>query len=357
MGVRKTVVLAVLVSLWWTTNGWNGIAMQSMRREENVLAVTLLVTHLQLLCGGVLGGCLLASRGGLWVAIRLDRSRCQLAFLHLIGSTMTNLGFMFGSASLVQIVKLLEPLETLAWRQFLFREQKPPSRGVIGSMVVVVGASMTLVRSRGPDTSYVSILCALLSGLTLSARNVCQREKVSANGSAWEESLAQFTQLSLHCSLFTFPISLVLVFGTDTSEAMTWQALLWHPLYNLFSMLTLGFCGSSLTHSLLNVGKRVVAILAAMLWFGEPVSLGTSVGLIVVSMGALWYAYESKRRTSGTSVASLYGAIVLLSIAVGAQTMESQLRLMTDMVGRELSTIPISAADWLSEGPRSGGTS
>ena len=38
-----------------------------------------------------------------------------LSSLHGLGSLTTNLGFMYGTAYLVQIIKLLEPLETLLW--------------------------------------------------------------------------------------------------------------------------------------------------------------------------------------------------------------------------------------------------
>lgn len=48
--------------------------------------------------------------------------------------------------------------------------------------------------------------------------------------------------------------------------------LLWHPLYKAFSVITLGFY-SALTHALLNTGKRIFAILLAVLWFRESFSV------------------------------------------------------------------------------------
>lgn len=68
----------------------------------------------------------------------------------------------------------------------------------------------------------------------------------------------------------------------------------YHPLYNIFSTVTLGFC-SALTHSLLNVGKRVYAILVAIVWFREDFSGTTEIGLLLVVNGGMWYTHESKR--------------------------------------------------------------
>ena len=79
---------------------------------------------------------------------------------------------------------------------------------------------------------------------------------------------------------------------------LNWKVLTWHPLYNIFSMITLGFC-SALTHSLLNAGKRVFAILMAILWFGEDFSIATVFGLLTVAGGGAWYSTESKNKAQG----------------------------------------------------------
>jgi multidrug transporter EmrE-like cation transporter len=60
-------------------------------------------------------------------------------------------------------------------------------------------------------------------------------------------------------------------------------------------MITLGFC-SALTHSLLNAGKRVFAIVMAIVWFRESFSRATAVGLALVFCGGCWYTTESKTK-------------------------------------------------------------
>jgi uncharacterized ion transporter superfamily protein YfcC len=59
-------------------------------------------------------------------------------------------------------------------------------------------------------------------------------------------------------------------------------------------MITLAFC-SALTHSLLNAGKRVVAIAMAIVWFKEGFTVRNVLGLAVTLLGGCWYTWESKK--------------------------------------------------------------
>ena len=90
-----------------------------------MLLVSLTVTALQLLVGGLLGGVVrwalrtmtlvvvpetetkTAPKSLIVAAAQPSPEELQLAMLHAVGSVATNLGFLYGSASLVQIVKLL----------------------------------------------------------------------------------------------------------------------------------------------------------------------------------------------------------------------------------------------------------
>ena len=83
-------------------------------------------------------------------------------------------------------------------------------------------------------------------------------------------------------------------------------------------MITLGFC-SALTHSLLNAGKRVFAILMAILWFGEDFSIATVFGLLTVAGGGAWYSTESKKRVQG-GWSKVGMAILILATLLKVQT-------------------------------------
>eukprot|EP00529_Nitzschia_sp_RCC80_P013668 CAMPEP_0113493214 /NCGR_PEP_ID=MMETSP0014_2-20120614/28477_1 /TAXON_ID=2857 /ORGANISM="Nitzschia sp." /LENGTH=592 /DNA_ID=CAMNT_0000387071 /DNA_START=164 /DNA_END=1943 /DNA_ORIENTATION=- /assembly_acc=CAM_ASM_000159 len=283
-------------------------------------------------------------------AVKLATAAILLASLfriHAVGSLATNVGFMYGKASVIQVIKLLEPFETLLLSQLLFQEGNC-SIGIVASMSVVVGAAMSLLKLQSTTPLPQAVIAAVASGLTLSCRNVLQRKhhhqhSSSASGNATgtlsknvtstspqdpptsssataavqsvslsdltklEKSVLQFTQLSFYSGLWTGVISLVLWLvimapeGNESIEETTssttrttpTQVFLWHPLYNVFSMITLGFC-SALTHSLLNAGKRVFAICMAMVWFREGFNSKTMAGLLLVGVGGVWYSSESK---------------------------------------------------------------
>jgi hypothetical protein len=231
---------------------------------------------------------------------------------------------MYGKASLVQVIKLLEPFETLVLSQILFREAKC-SLGIFSAITMVIGAAMSLLKLQSTPPHPLSIFSAILSGLTLSCRNVLQRkhhsQPLQANGrehasstkdssslqqppppppqqwSKLEKSVIQFTQLSFFSGLWTGGCAIFLYLLVQPYVVpWNYQVLLWHPLYNIFSMITLGFC-SALTHSLLNAGKRVFAICMAMLWFREGLTNpATLAGLALVAIGGSWYSLETKRK-------------------------------------------------------------
>jgi drug/metabolite transporter (DMT)-like permease len=391
--VLKYILLHILqianILLWYYTNGMNGIAMQSFakivkdRLPEtsstlqflSTFQITTFVTYRQLLLGSLVGYILLMllnrntkSIGNSWKEASMNIIHLlkishwwPLSGLHAIGSLATNVGFMYGKASVIQVIKLLEPFETLLLSQLLFQEGNC-SIGVVSSMAVVVGSAMSLLKLQSKPPLPQAVIAAVASGLTLSCRNILQRKHhhqhstvtastsntstnnttvPSRTGSSnnhiddpvkpaqpaprvslsdltkLEKSILQFTQLSFYSGLWmgvlSFMLWLVIVAPdshesiesttTSTTNATPIQVLLWHPLYNVFSMITLGFC-SALTHSLLNAGKRVFAICMAMLWFREGLNAQTIAGLLLVGTGGAWYSAESKGAKKGSSTNS-----------------------------------------------------
>ena len=340
--LRSHVVIFLLqisnVMAWYWTNGMNGIAMQSYAGQVNdpsrlssayirflsTMALAGIVTCLQLLAGALLGRLLLLAlnRSITWKHI-MGTHWLPLSGLHAAGSLATNLGFMYGKASLVQVIKLLEPFETLLWSQLLFQEGKC-SMGIFSSMIVVVGAAMSLLKLQSTPPHPLSIHFAILSGLVLTCRNVLQRkhhhshQEGMQHWSKLDKSVVQFTQLSLFSGLWTGAFAFTLyILVRPYLVPCDFQVLLWHPLYNVFSMITLGFC-SALTHSLLNAGKRVFAICMAMLWFREGLNPPTLAGLALVGVGGSWYSWETKRKNMALPpeykklVRSMVGLTILL---------------------------------------------
>lgn len=342
--LRHFFFFMAIVGAWYICNGMNGIAMQSLSAAlkndwpseqswATSLIMALQITALQLLLGGSLGGMLLVIHSRFFrdpsfvgsalspmefltkLTSSLREPNMFLGLLHGMGSMSTNIGFLIGSASLVQTIKLLEPFETLLLTKLITpADKKIFSPGIVSSMVLTICATTCFVKNPTSQTNGPAIFFALVSGLTLSTRNVLQRKQhqekseLRSSSSPLQRSIFQFTELSLQSgillSMFCFLSRLVafffpqlFVFRKDfflvLFQELNWSILFWHPLYNVFSMATLGFC-SAVTHSLLNAGKRIVAIIMAMLWYCEALSLTKAVALFLLILGGFWYTVESQ---------------------------------------------------------------
>ena len=73
----------------------------------------------------------------------------------------------------------------------------------------------------------------------------------------------------------------------DTSKYVA-RAVVFHCLYNIFSITVLCLT-SATTHSLLNVGKRIVNVLAAAAYFGVSLSASGKGGISLAALGAFLY--------------------------------------------------------------------
>ena len=372
---RNLLLLFANIIAWYITNGMNGIALQSFASQirdyragtEGLLsnvALMMLVTFMQLAFGVVMGMTMmwlfsLTQQGGnSKFKLTMTRQDIILGGLHGVGSLCTNLGFSYGSASLIQILKLLEPFETIILSQLIMPDEGKITIGVVSSMIFVVGAAVSLIRIRPSKPHSHAILFAIFSGLTLSSRNVLQRKQhVQAEKkqqqqdnddnkqtSKMERSLQLFTRLSFHSAIVTcaaaIPLNILLVTLPTTSshveilkltmaQALNWRVLTWHPLYNAFSVITLGFC-SALTHSLLNAGKRVFSILMAIVWFHEEFTMATLLGLIAVGAGGCWYTMEKKGKGKG----KVTGVSRWMKLGVSLGLLQTLIR-MQSMVKRD----------------------
>jgi drug/metabolite transporter (DMT)-like permease len=370
--LRYLVLLWCNIIAWYVTNGMNGIVLQSFSShvrdyragKEDLasnIAIMLLVTGVQLAFGVVVGSAMLwafslmqpSAHRGRRFQMSMTRQEVILNSLHGIGSTCTNLGFSYGSASLIQILKLLEPFETLVLSRLLLPDEDKITIGVVSSMLFFVGSAVSLIRIRPDKPQLHAVLFAVLSGVTLSWRNVLQRKQhvqaqvdaqhdYNKHVSKVERSLELFTKLSFHSAAMSFLVTIPLngfLLATSTHhsnilrmvlvEALNWRVLTWHPLYNTFSMITLGFC-SALTHSLLNAGKRVFAIVMAIVWFREDFTVATLLGLIAVAFGGCWYTLEAKAKqplnppTGITRWFKLAISLGLLQALLGLQSMRKR---------------------------------
>jgi drug/metabolite transporter (DMT)-like permease len=111
-------------------------------------------------------------------------SHVIVGLLHCIGCLCTNIGFAFGSASLVQVIKLLEPIETLLLSAIVIvltntdyatRISEILSVKKMASTFIIVGGTSMLLAQKEMEANYKSIVFALGSGFCMALRNVLKK--------------------------------------------------------------------------------------------------------------------------------------------------------------------------------------
>ena len=268
--------------------------------------------------------------------------------LHYVGTMCTNLGFAYGSASIVQVIKLLEPVETLLLTYAILGMVNPKRK--FGSALLIVFGTMLLLTSKGTKkhVNTYTIIYSLLSGVSFSSRNVAQKVSNRTNTTIADAgflggvakgiqnfiSITSYALIPAIISLVAVEIrgvegiegSIVLWLLIETKKP-SFQAIVYHGLYNIASISVLAFV-SAPTHSLLNVGKRVFLVLAAALVFQE--SLGTSgvLGLLIAGIGGVFYSSDKCSTAAASAVPMRHKkSFWLMAIALGFATSSSNLYL------------------------------
>ena len=104
----------------------------------------------------------------------VDKPFLVIGVFHSLGSLFTNLGFTYGSASVVQIIKLIGPIETLVLTVIFEQSFKAVTARKFISMMVTITGTAILLSQKKKDSSVniFSFTFALLSGASMSFRNV-----------------------------------------------------------------------------------------------------------------------------------------------------------------------------------------
>ena len=252
-----------------------------------------------------------------------------ISSLHYFGCLFTNLGFAYGSASIVQVIKLLEPIETLILTfvvnvciSKLHKKNSVARQGglvqvelirALSVIVIVTGTSLLLAcKGIEESVSFQTVTFALCSGFAMSSRNVAQKTaKMTTNSTnsaavGWKEAtilgINTFTSISSHAVLFSLVcLAIVEYHGLEGIEGsiVIWmltltgkpgmEGIMFHGLYNIASISVLSLI-SAQTHSLLNVGKRVSNILVAAAVFHKPLGVKGVLGICTAAVGGLVYS-------------------------------------------------------------------
>lgn len=227
------------------------------------------------------------------------------------------MGFALGSTSVVQVIKLMEPIETLILTALANILILKVPHGLtfmktISVFTIVLGTSMLLSQKHKSETghhvNFGSVFFALCSGFAMASRNVFMKtskkvadlDRHDTNG--WKQTAVNglFNYISITSAAAVPGIFfLILIESQNSPQIMdstitTWmfkspagqEAIVFHGIYNIASISVL--CLISIqSHSLLNVGKRIVNVLYASIVFDESIGFIGFFGLCIAAMGGI----------------------------------------------------------------------
>lgn len=374
---RTFLIVSSFTVCWYLTSSKNAIASQQLVQQyenaklsnaedanntksivsqlQSPLCMMLVLTALQMLVG--LGICMIlisllslfsSNRKGLikqlkeeMVCVCLCTTSCDkwrnkggirvlvVGCLHFLGCLCTNMGFAFGSASVVQVIKLLEPIETLLLTSMFHVVILRTRHGVtfaktLSVVTIVFGTSLLLMqKSIGKHVNYKSVTFALLSGIAMASRNVIKKgvghndQNDAGKEKDWNEAAmggmlnfcAITTMAAIPATLCLIAVEMEMLGGNSSSGGIpiingsitVWimgttgagqtgnEAVFFHGLYNIASISVLSLI-SAQSHSLLNVGKRIFNVITAAIIFHENISPNGILGLCIAACGGILYS-------------------------------------------------------------------
>lgn len=384
----SVILIVFLVSCWYFTSSKNAIATQQLVETDELktpqyqdkaskASFMALLTSLQIVFGLIMSLVLYGGIGGASKAFSSQNVIGKVEFdtktvvvglvgtLHFLGSFFTNMGFMYGSATLVQVVKLLEPVETLIFMALVnvccFRK----SHGItaqksIGTLVVVGGALLLLLQ-KGIKTreNPVAVGFAILSGLTLATRNVTQKsakkpeivQMQETKEMNWQDKLLKGLENFITMNAVAAVPSLIALLFVPNSRSiisLIWnttggfglQAAIFHGMYNMASISVLSMVAAQ-THSLLNVGKRITNVIVATIFFNISLQASGIIGLFVALLGGLVYSgtFSSSSAVFSTSPSAklstrkpvkIFNGVIFL-IVLGVITLKANTRSISEL--------------------------
>ncbi|XP_047307411.1 phosphoenolpyruvate/phosphate translocator 1, chloroplastic-like [Impatiens glandulifera] len=221
-----------------------------------------------------------------------------LALVHTLGNLFTNLSLGKVSVSFTHTVKAMEPFFSVVLSAMFLGETPTPL--IVISLLPIVGgialASMTEV-----SFNWIGFWSAMASNLTNQSRNVLSKKFMAKK----EESLDNITLFSI-ITIMSFilcaPVSVLMEgikvtpaylqsVGLDAREVYIRSllaAICFHAYQQVSYMILQRV--SPVTHSVANSVKRVVVIVASVLFFRTPVSPINSLGTGIALAGVFLYS-------------------------------------------------------------------
>lgn len=270
------------------------------------------------------------------ISLLTSREYLALGLFNVTTILLTNVGICETSVSLTYMVKASEPIFVLILSYVILGETQ--SKRVLQTLVpICLGVSMIV--SGASAFNIVGFSCALAANIASAARNVFYKSKFHQQDSTSATSSDSPFQVFLNVgfvsfllytpffvlhglvSLPRFSVFMLLdyyTFLTDYtlapfSSPLALQHLiyasLFNFLYNLFSLRVLSGV-APISHSIINIMKRVFIVVCSMLAFATPVTSMQWTGMLFADVGVFCYSVMkmNSKPTKTSSTKSIVSA-------------------------------------------------
>ncbi|TYI30666.1 hypothetical protein ES332_A05G403300v1 [Gossypium tomentosum] len=299
-GLATSMQLGAMFAIWYILNIYFNILNKQVLKVYTFPAT---VTAFHFGCGTLI--ILIMWASNLYHRPKLTRSQLAviipLAIVHTLGNLLTNVSIGRVNVSFTHTIKAMEPFFTVLFSVLFLGEW--PTFWIVFSLIPVVGG-VALASFTEASFNWIGFCSAMASNVTNQSRNVLSKKFMVKNEDTLD-NINLFSIITIISFMLLVPAAILLEgvkFSPSYLQSAANQGLNIREL--CIRSLLAGFClhsyqqvsymilqmVSPVTHSVGNCVKRVVVIIASVIFFQTPVSPINSLGTTLALTGVFLYS-------------------------------------------------------------------
>jgi len=295
--LTKTLLLGSLFGLWYLFNTFFNIYNKKVLKA---FPCPITITNFQFAVGTVVVLLMWSTR--LYKSPKVTSSQLlavlPLACVHTLGNLFTNMSLGKVAVSFTHTIKAMEPFFSVLLSALFLGEV--PNPWVVASLAPIVGG-VALASLTEASFNWAGFWSAMASNLTFQSRNVLSKKLMVKK----EESLDNINLFSIITIMSFFLLAPATLFfegvkftpaylqsvGLDVN-VIAYRALVAGICFHAYQQVSYMILQrvSPVTHSVGNCVKRVVVIVASVLYFRIPVSSMNALGTSIALAGVFGYS-------------------------------------------------------------------
>jgi solute carrier family 35 protein E1 len=233
------------------------------------------------------------------VSAEARRALGWLCVVYTLGFSLTNASFGAVNASFVDTVKAAEPISTVLLAQLFLANERITAR--VGAALLPIVGGVALSSMAEASASLIGLAFALGSNFCFSARSIAAKLVGKRMGADRMDGANLFVHVNRLGLVALVPAVLALEGRQLAALALSLPAArllaslrlflfngVMYYLNNQMNFLVLEQV-DTLTHGIINCGRRVANILFAIMWFGNRVTAFNGAGISLALAGGFLY--------------------------------------------------------------------